>query len=66
MEQLAPALGLQVREAEIGLAQFEAAEEVFYCNALVGVCPVGSFAGSRWQRHNTCEALHQLLCQGGQ
>lgn len=66
MEKLAPALGLQVREAEIGLAQLEAAEEVFFCNALVGVCPVGSFAGARWQRHDTCAALHQLMCQGGQ
>ena len=66
IERLAPGLGLQVRELELTLAQMESAEEVFYCNALVGVRPVGSFGAARWQSHKVCAALHTLLCEGAQ
>ena len=66
IEQLAPVLGLQVRELEMTVAQLESAEEVFYCNALVGVRPVGRFGAVRWQGHKVCTALHTLLCEGAQ
>ena len=66
MEQLAPALGLQVREVELTVAQMESAMEVFYCNALVGLRPVGSLGAVRWQTHKVCSALHALLCEGAQ
>ncbi len=62
IEQLAPALGLKVQEAELTVAQVESAGEVFYCNALIGLRPVGSFGTARWESHKVCSALHALLC----
>ncbi len=61
LESLAPQLGLPVAEVEITLVQLQSAEEVFYCNALVGVRPVASFAAASWNRHEVCGALHRLL-----
>ena len=66
IEQLAPAHGLQVREVELTVAQVESAGEAFYCNALVGLRPVGSFGAARWESHKVCSALHTLLCEGAQ
>jgi 4-amino-4-deoxychorismate lyase len=66
IEQLAPALGLQVRQEKLTVAQVESAKEVFYCNALVGLRPVGSFEAGQWESHNICSALHTLLCEGAQ
>jgi len=41
----------------------ESAGEVFYCNALVGLRPVGSFGAVRWHSHKVCSALHASLCE---
>jgi len=60
LKELAPALGLQAREAKVTVAQLEAATEVFYSNALVGVRPVASFAASHWHQHKVCDAIHNL------
>lgn len=65
METLAPALGLQVRSAEIPVSQLQSADEVFYCNALVGVRPVASLDAHRWSRHDTAAALHKMLSRAG-
>lgn len=66
MQALAPALGLQVREAEILESQLQSADEVFYCNALVGVRPVTSLAAHSWPRHDTAAAIHKMLSGPGQ
>ncbi len=60
LESLAPALGLSTRVARVSEALLEEADEVFYCNALVGVRPVAHYAGRRWQRYGISEALHEL------
>ena len=65
MESLAPALGLQMREEEISVSQLESAEEVFYCNALLGVRPVASFGTASWSGYETAAALHKMLCEAG-
>jgi len=64
LEQLAPALGLRAGEAALTVEHVESADEVFYCNALVGVRPVSSFAGRSWASHEVSAALHKLMCEG--
>ena len=64
LEQLAPSLGVPVREAQLSLGQLESASEVFYSNALIGVRPVASFGNSNWNKHPLCTALHKLVCEG--
>ncbi len=56
----APALGLAVQEQALTLAQLEGAQEVFYCNSLLGLRPVASFGQRRWHSHAICEALYRL------
>ncbi|MBT4518848.1 MAG: aminodeoxychorismate lyase [Halieaceae bacterium] len=62
MERLAPALGLHTQESRLSVAQLEAADEVFYSNALVGLRPVCSFGERQWQRHELCQSLHRQYC----
>jgi 4-amino-4-deoxychorismate lyase len=57
MEQWAGALGLPVQESALGLQDLEAADEVFYCNALQGLRPVASFGRRHWSSHTVCQAL---------
>jgi len=63
LETLAPALGLPAREAPISLSLFKRANEVFYCNALVGFRPVASFEGCTWHNADVCTALHRHYCE---
>jgi 4-amino-4-deoxychorismate lyase len=60
LESLAPALGFSTRVTRVSEALLEDADEVFYCNALVGIRPVAQYAGRTWQRHRVSEALHEL------
>jgi 4-amino-4-deoxychorismate lyase len=60
LEQWAPALGLPAAECRIGLEELESAEEVFYCNSLLGPRPVASLGDRRWQDHPVCAAIHDL------
>lgn len=59
IEQLAPALGLPVEQTHISREQLEAAQEVFYCNAIQGLRPVASIGDVTWQLHPICTQLHQ-------
>lgn len=59
MRRWAPKLELIVRECELGIAELEAADEVFYSNALVGLRPVARFGRRRWSAHTVCEALYR-------
>jgi 4-amino-4-deoxychorismate lyase len=63
IESWAPALGLRVREGELPPEQLLAAEELFYCNALVGVRAVGTLEGRRWQAHPVTRELHHRYRQ---
>ena len=58
LERWAPALKLRVEESSVTLEQLAAAEEVFFCNSLTGLRPVGSLGESCWRSHPVCEALH--------
>lgn len=60
LESLAPALGLSTCVARVSEAQLEQADEVFYCNAVIGMRPVGKYASRTWESHEVCEALHKL------
>jgi 4-amino-4-deoxychorismate lyase len=59
IQRWAPAIGLQVAEQAISLAQVETAQEVFYSNSLVGLRPVKSFGAARWESHPICDALYR-------
>ena len=63
IERGAPDLGLQVRVATLSLDELLAADEVFYCNALVGLRPVGELAGKRWSSQPVCSRLFQYYAQ---
>ncbi|MEJ2532615.1 MAG: aminodeoxychorismate lyase [Halioglobus sp.] len=64
LEHWAPALGLPAAEARLDLDDLERAEEVFYCNSVLGPRPVASLGGRRWQNHPVCSALHELCWSG--
>ena len=66
LESLAPALGLSTRVTCVSEALLKEADEVFYCNALVGVRPVAHYASRTWPRHGVCEALHELYWERAQ
>lgn len=66
LESLAPALGLSTRVTRVSAAQLEGADEVFYCNALVGVRPVAHYATRTWRSHGVSEALHELYWERAQ
>lgn len=59
LERWAPRLGLEARERRIGLAELEQADEIFYCNALVGLRPVARFRDRLWRQHSLCLALFE-------
>lgn len=63
MQRWAPAIGLAVRECELGIAQLEQADEAFYSNSLIGLRPVASFARRRWSTHTTCDRLYDQYRQ---
>lgn len=64
IEQWAGAVGLPVQESTLSLQDLESADEVFYCNSLVGLRPVASFGRRRWHSHTVCQALFEQY-QGG-
>ena len=59
LQAWAPALGVPVAECALSVRDLEAADEVFYCNALLGVRPVARFGDRVWRRHPLCHALHE-------
>jgi len=59
LERLAPALGLAVREESVTLSRLREAREVFICNSLVGLRPVGRLGATGWQDHSRCRALFE-------
>lgn len=60
LESLAPALGLSTCVTRVSEEQLQQSDEVFYCNALVGMRPVAKYASRTWESHDVCEALHKL------
>tara|TARA_R110002110_G_scaffold14698_1_gene67615 strand:+ start:31958 stop:32803 length:846 start_codon:yes stop_codon:yes gene_type:complete len=58
IERWAPALGIPVIETRLTVADIHSADEVFFCNSLIGLRPVDSFQSREWQRHPVCGALH--------
>ena len=60
IERWAPEMGMAVDEQFIDSATMEQADELFYTNALVGLCPVGSTDTRSWRGNPVCEALHAI------
>lgn len=58
LERLATACGLRVTESRLELSQLLGADELFYCNTVVGLRPVAAFRDRRWHRHPVTRALH--------
>ena len=64
LERWAPALGLHAAEARFGLEELDSAEELFYCNSVVGPRPVASLGNRHWQHHPVCDAMHDQCWSG--
>lgn len=58
LERLAAVCGLKVTESRLELAQLLAADELFYCNSVLGLRPVASFRDRRWLQHPLSRRLH--------
>ncbi|MDO8862326.1 aminodeoxychorismate lyase [Haliea sp. E1-2-M8] len=58
LERLAAACGLPVTESRLELSQLLGADELFYCNTVVGLRPVAAFRDRRWSRHPVTRSLH--------
>ena len=63
IEQLAPALGIEVLQQEVHAQQLTEAQELFCCNAIRGLQPVGQLGERHWQAHPVCTALHTQYMQ---
>jgi 4-amino-4-deoxychorismate lyase len=59
--ELAPELGLATEIGDITLDALKSADEVVLCNSLIGVWPVRSLDGHRWQTGALAQQLQQLL-----
>lgn len=70
IEQLAPALGLDIREARVESEFFSSCDEVFFTNSLQGLRPVKTLGAASWETYPVCEALFEQylrevdLCAG--
>lgn len=58
MEQIAPALGMEVVEGPIQPRELQVADEVFCCNSIKGFQPVKSLAERHWEDYPCCRAVH--------
>lgn len=63
IEQLSESLNLEVKVVRLSLAEVEAANEIFYCNSLVGIMPVAFFRGKNYKEFGVTEALSAALQQ---
>lgn len=59
LEQLAPALGLEVEVRELHPEALITADELFCCNSLRGLQAVRQLANRHWDSFPCCSALHQ-------
>ena len=60
----APALGIKVLEQRITVSTLAESDEVFYCNSLVGLRAVASFASTQWAQWPVFTALQALYWSG--
>lgn len=66
LHELAPSLGLPVRECRITLADLLAADAVFVCNSVFGIWPVRSLGVSELQQSpGLCKQFFNLLDSAG-
>lgn len=59
IERWAPELGLAVDETALRPADLEVAQELFYCNSLVGIRAVSALGNARWRDFPVTRALHE-------
>ena len=60
IDSWAPRLGLATEEIEISRSLLAEADELFYSNSLLGLCPIGSLDDRQWPSNPVCEALHDI------
>lgn len=60
LEQLAPALGMEVEVRAISPEEAVDADELFCCNSLRGMQPVRQLANRHWDVFPCCSAMHDL------
>ncbi|MFV0277646.1 MAG: aminodeoxychorismate lyase [Parahaliea sp.] len=68
MERWAPVLGLAVVEVSLSVEALTGAQEVFYCNSLQGLRPVGRLGERQWCDFSCARALADIArddLQGG-
>ncbi len=58
MEQIAPAMGLEVVEGPILPRELQMADEVFCCNSIKGIQPVKALAERHWDSFPCSRAIH--------
>jgi 4-amino-4-deoxychorismate lyase len=64
METLIPLCGVDVKERAMTLPELLAAEEVFFCNSLVGIMPIAELAGlGIWKKWPYVEHLRKRLVE---
>lgn len=59
LEQLANDVGCSAREQDFSLAELRTADEVFYCNALIGIRGVERFKDQEWVSSPVADLLAQ-------
>jgi 4-amino-4-deoxychorismate lyase len=63
LERWAKQAGFDADEQPLSLDALEHADEVFFCNTLVGVRPVAAFQQRRWRHYPATSALQQVYGQ---
>ena len=60
IDRWAAKIGMPVDQQAFGIDLLQRAEEVCYCNALLGLRPIAAAAGCSWPEHPVCEALQGI------
>ena len=63
IERCAVDLDLVVREVPLSIEDLKTADEVFYCNSLIGLRPVGELDGVRMGEPVVCARLFERYCK---
>ena len=57
IDRWAAKIGMPVDQQAFGIDLLQRAEELFYCNALLGLRPIAAAAGCSWPEHPVCRVL---------
>lgn len=63
IEQIAPEVGLPVREQDLSIDDLIGAEELFLCNSVHGIWPVNEFRSSSWRPGPVTQQLQAAITE---